>query len=98
MGFLFWLSTTTLNKYYLNFVSIFDMHVIILYLSEPCFHYSALLPTTKVRSHSHFVYYFVIMTCLWSMIILISIDLLVNFHACFTLFSTDPFLGVRGAL
>ena len=37
------------------------------------------------------VYYFVIMTYFWTMIIFSIIDLLVNCHVCFTLFSRDPF-------
>ena len=61
------------------------------------FHDSALLPIVKVRSRTHFVYLFVIMTCFWSMIILVSIDFLINCHVCLTLFSRDPFLGtLRG--
>ena len=57
------------------------------------YHDSALLLVAKVRSHSHFVYLFVIMTCFWSMIILVSIDLLVNCHIYLTLLSRDAFLG-----
>ena len=61
------------------------------------FHDSALLPATKVHSHSHFVYYFIIMNYFWTMIVLVSMDLLVNCHVCFTLFSRDPFLrGLEG--
>ena len=60
---------------------------------------STLLSATKVRSHPHFIYYFVIMTSFWTVIILASIDLLVNCHVCFTLFSRDPFLGaLRGVM
>ena len=33
MSFLFWLSIVILNEYYLIFVLLFDIHVIILYLS-----------------------------------------------------------------
>ena len=57
------------------------------------FHDSVLLHVVKVHSHSYFVYLFVTMTCFWSIIILVSIDFLVNYHICFTLFSIDPFLG-----
>ena len=45
-----------LNEYCLIFVLLFDMHVIILYLREPCFHDSAQLFDAKVQSHSHFAY------------------------------------------
>ena len=55
------------------------------------FHDNTLLPATKIRSHPYFVYYFVIMTYFLPMIILVSIDLLVNCHVYFTLFSKDPF-------
>ena len=61
------------------------------------FHDTTLLPTTKVSSHPHFVYYFVIMTYFLTLIILASIDLLVNCHVWFTLFSIDPFFrGLEG--
>ena len=53
------------------------------------FHDNALLLTIKVCSHSHFVY-FLCMIGFRSMIILVSIDLLVNYHVCVTLFSRDP--------
>ena len=43
------------------------------------------------------VYYFVIMTYFWTMIILVSINLFVNCHICFTLFSKNPFFrGLEG--
>ena len=86
-----------LNEYYLIFVLLFDMHVIILYLSYPYFHDSALLLAIKVCSHSYFIYLFVLMLDLfyYSIILLISIDFLVNCLACFTLFSRDPFLATQ---
>ena len=58
------------------------------------FYDNTLLPAAKVRSHSHFVYLFVIMTYFWSMIILVSIDLLVNYHVCFTLLVETHFRGL----
>ena len=57
------------------------------------FHDNSLLPTTKVNSHSHFVYLYVIMTFFLSTFFLVSISFLVNCHVCFTLFSRDQFLG-----
>ena len=45
-----------LDEYCLIFVLLFDMHVIILYLSYPCFHDNALLLAAKIQSHSHFAY------------------------------------------
>ena len=104
MSFLFWLSTVMLNEYCLIFFllyacDIFCIHYYPLFM----FHDSALLPIAKVHylshshSHSYFVYLFIIITCFWFMIILVSINLLVNCHVCFTLFSRDSFLrGLKG--
>ena len=102
MSFLFWLSTVMPNEYcYIFFLfyacDIFCIH----YYPLTLFHDSILLLIVKVRSrshfYSHFVYLFVIITCFWYIIILVSIDLLVNCHVCFTLFSRDSFLrGLKG--
>ena len=49
------------------------------------FHDSSLLSAAKVCHRSHFVHLFIIMTCFWFVITLVSIDFLTNCHVCFIL-------------
>ena len=63
-----------------SFLFCLMMHVtyfMLFYCALTLFYDNALLPTAKVRYHSHFVYLFVIMTCFLSRIILVSIDFLI---------------------
>ena len=59
----------------------------ICYCALTLFHDSALLLPTNVRSRSRycFVHLFIIMTCFWFVITLVSIDFLPNYHAYFIL-------------
>ena len=64
------------------------------------FHDNALLFAAKVRSYSYFIYLFVLMLNLFYYLIisLVSIDLLINCHTCFTLFSKNLIIGLRRVL
>ena len=62
------------------------------------FHDSTLLLAAKVRSHSYSIYLSVIMTYFWFVIILVSIDFLVNCYTCSPYLVDTRFLGTeRGA-
>ena len=88
---LYWLSIVMLNVYCLIFVLLFDMHVIILYLSVSMIaHYYllpryTLTPTLLILIHDSFYYL---------IILLVSINFLVNYHVYFTLLSRDELRGV----
>ena len=90
--FITFLSKIIQVNYVINFdLVLCEIFFTLVIVHWPCFHDNTLLFATRVHSYPHFVYYFVIMTCFWTLIILVSIDFLVNCHACFTLFSRDPF-------